>query len=148
MHCISFLTEGLQGHSEHYFVTNLPPRDGTCFISPKEGRVLETFFYIECPGWKDEDGPLVYKIFRGKKLLQHGKDAILSPSLLPLGPPQNNYSYNLTVKIFDQYNSFSAETLLVTVSGLLFITMKPIYSLNNSQHEYLASTSFNRFLYI
>lgn len=115
-----FFTEGLEGRSEHHFTTNIPPRNGNCNVSPTEGKVLETHFRIECPGWHDEDGPLIYKVLRGEKLLQHGQDPKLSPSLLPLGPHQNSYTYNLTVKIFDKYNSFSEGTLLVTVSAVFW----------------------------
>lgn len=78
--------------------------------------MLETQFKIECSGWHDEDGALIYKVLLGETLLQHGQDPKLPPSLLPLGPHQNDYAYNLTVKVFDNYNSFSEETLLVTVS--------------------------------
>lgn len=83
--------------------------------------MLETRFRIECSGWYDEDGPLLYKVLRGETLIQHGQDPKLSPSLLPLGLNQNNYTYNLTVKVFDKYNSFSEETLLVTVSAVVLI---------------------------
>ena len=109
-------TEGLEGRSEHHFTTNIPPRKGNCNVSPTEGKVLKTKFRIECSGWHDKDGPLIYKVLLGETLLLHGQDAKLPPSILPLGPHQNNYTYNLTVKVFDKYNSFSEETLLVTVS--------------------------------
>ena len=109
-------TEGLEGLSEHHFTTNMPPRNGNCKVTPTEGKVLKTHFRIECSGWHDEDGPLIYKVLRGEKLLQHGQDPKLSPSLLPLGPHQNNYTYHLTVKVFDKYNSFGQVTLLVMVS--------------------------------
>lgn len=112
---MALFIEGQQGQSEHYFKTNFPPRNGSCTISPREGRVLETYFHIKCRGWQDEDGPVMYKVFHGRKLLQHGKEAFLSPSLLPLGPRQNNYTYYLTVRIFDKFNSFSEEMLSVTV---------------------------------
>ena len=82
--------------------------------------MLETYFFIECPGWHDEDGVFTYKVLHGEKLLQHGQDATLSPLLLPPGPAQDNYTYNLTVRIFDKYNSFSEETLLVTVSSVFY----------------------------
>ena len=81
--------------------------------------MLKTKFRIECSGWHDEDGSLIYKVLLGEKLLQRGQDANLPPSILPLGPHQSNYTYNLTVKVFDKYNSFSEETLLVTVSVLV-----------------------------
>lgn len=110
-------TEGLEGRSEHHFVTNIPPRNGNCTVSPTEGKVLETHFNIKCPGWHDEDGVFSYKVLHGENLLQHGQDVTLSPSLLPQGPAENNYTYNLTVEIFDKYNSYSEEKLLVTVSS-------------------------------
>ena len=108
-------TRGLEGRSEHHFTTNIPPQKGNCNVSPTEGKVLETYFKIECSGWHDEDGPLIYKVLLGESLLRLGQDPKLPPSLLPQGPHQNNYTYNLTVKVFDKYNSFSEETLLVTV---------------------------------
>lgn len=108
-------TGGLEGRSEHHFTTNIPPQKGNCNVSPTEGKVLETYFKIECSGWHDEDGPLIYKVLLGESLLRLGQDPKLPPSLLPQGPHQNNYTYNLTVKVFDKYNSFSEETLLVTV---------------------------------
>lgn len=110
-----FSTEGLEGRSEHHFTTNIPPQKGNCSVSPTEGKVLETHFRIECSGSHDEDGPLIYKVLLGESLLQHGQDPKLPTSLLPQGPHQNNYTYNLTVKVFDKYNSFSEETMLVTV---------------------------------
>ena len=112
-------TEGLEGRSEHIFTTNIPPRKGNCNVSPTEGKVLETQFRIECSGWHDEDGTLIYKVLQEETLRQHGQDPVLPPSVLPLGPYQNNYTYNLTVKVFDKYNSFSEETLLVTVSNVV-----------------------------
>ena len=83
-----------------------------------EGNVLETYFNIQCPGWQDEDGVTSYKVFNGKNLIQHGQGPTLAPTLLPLGPHQNNYTYKLTVEIFDNYNSFSVESLTVTVSTI------------------------------
>lgn len=109
-------TEGFEGRSEYHFITNVPPRNGNCTVSPTEGKVLETYFNIKCPGWHDEDGVFIYKVLHGENLIQHGQEATLVPSLLPQGLAQNNYTYNLTVQIFDKYNSFSEETLSVTVS--------------------------------
>ena len=108
-------TGGLEGRSEHHFTTNTPPQKGICNVSPTEGKVLETYFKIECSGWHDEDSALMYKVLLGESLLRHGQDPKLPPSLLPQSPRQNNNTYNLTVKVFDKYNSFSEETLLVTV---------------------------------
>lgn len=119
-HAIYLLfTEGLEGRSEYHFITNVPPRNGNCTVSPTEGKMLETYFNINCPGWHDEDGVFIYKVLHGESLIQHSQDGTLSPSLLPRGLAQNNYTYNLTVQIFDKYNSFSEETLLVTVSSVL-----------------------------
>ncbi|XP_078355934.1 polycystin-1-like, partial [Oculina patagonica] len=107
--------ESFEGRSEYHFITNVPPRNGNCTVSPTEGKVLETYFNIKCPGWHDEDGVFIYKVLHGENLIQHGQEATLVPSLLPQGLAQNNYTYNLTVQIFDKYNSFSEETLSVTV---------------------------------
>ena len=110
-----FLSDGVEGRSEHHFLTNTPPQNGYCFIYPTEGKVLQTFFQIKCPGWNDEDGHVAYKVYRGERLLQHGNQPVLTPLLLPLGSPEKNYAYELTVKIFDKYGSFSTEVLSVKV---------------------------------
>lgn len=67
------------------------------------------------------DGPIVYKVFRGRTLLHHGKEASLPPMLLTTGPRQNNYTYYLTVNIFDKFHSHSATVLSVTVREQLII---------------------------
>ncbi|XP_022800006.1 polycystin-1-like [Stylophora pistillata] len=113
--CLAGNEEDQQGQSEHYFTTNVPPRNGNCIISPLEGRVLTTYFHIKCSGWRDMDGPIVYKVFRGRTLLQHGKEATLPPMLLTSGPRQNNYTYYLAVNICDKFHSCTKTILPVTV---------------------------------
>ena len=78
--------------------------------------MLETFFQIECPGWEDEDGYISYKVYRSNKLLQHWNEPVLPPMLLPLGRPEKDYTYTVTVKVFDKHGSFSQDLLTVRVS--------------------------------
>ena len=44
-------------------------------------------------------------------------DPFLSPTLLPLGEPEKNYTYTLTVRIVDKYGSYSEDSIFVTVSN-------------------------------
>ena len=108
-------TDGVEGRSEHHFVTNTPPQKGNCSIYPTEGEVLQTFFHVECSGWQDEDGYVSYKVYRENQLLQHGDEPVMSPTLLPLGDPLKNHTYQLTVKIVDRYGSYSKAMIAVTV---------------------------------
>ena len=112
-------TDGAEGRSDYTFFTNTPPKNGNCSISPTTGEMLKTFFYIECEGWRDEDGYVRYQVYHGYQLLLHYNEPTLSPILLPMGDPLNNYTYTLTVRIVDKYHSFGEEEVTVSVSRFL-----------------------------
>ena len=100
-----------------HLTTNSPPRSGNCSIYPTEGTALKTLFGIKCGGWKDDDdGPISFKVYNGKHVLQHSIASILPPTYLPSGDPQKNHTYTLTVRIVDKYGSFSEAFLVVRVS--------------------------------
>ena len=123
-------TDGAEGRSGYTFLTNTPPKNGNCSISPTTGEMLKTFFYIECEGWRDEDGYVRYQVYHGYELLLHYNEPTLSPLLLPMGNPLNNYTYTLTVRIVDKYQSFGEEEVTVSVSRFLY-TVNMVSVLHN-----------------
>lgn len=60
---------GTSGQSFEMRTVNLPPKGGTCTISPKSGLAMNTSFTIACKDWSDVDLPLTYKygVVKGKK---------------------------------------------------------------------------------
>ena len=130
-------TDGVEGRSDYTFLTNTPPKNGNCSISPTTGEMLKTFFYIECEGWRDEDGYVRYQVYHGYELLLHYNEPTLSPILLPMGDPLNNYTYTLTVRIVDKYHSFSEEEVTVSVSRYLYtVNMVSVLHKKKKKLEY------------
>ena len=109
------------GFSAQYSViTDMFPTNGSCFVSPSEGQVIETQFIISCAGWRDEDSPLWYEFFlgnpeQGPMLLYYGWMPYSNGLFLPPGSKDNNHNVDLFVKISDVLGSYRIVSLQVKV---------------------------------
>ncbi|XP_048589509.1 polycystin-1-like [Nematostella vectensis] len=56
---------GVSGTANYTFMVykNTPPQPGNCTVSPSEGFAMDTFFRINCTGWKDPEQPLTYTYY-------------------------------------------------------------------------------------
>ncbi|XP_041368276.1 polycystic kidney disease protein 1-like 2 isoform X2 [Gigantopelta aegis] len=103
------------------FTTNDSPENGSCSITPTSGQALITNFIVSCPGYKDIDAPLTYRIFQDKKgksdtLLCYGNKDTIS-FVLPGGPPDSSLWLILTVYIVDSLDTSSIFSLSVQVNN-------------------------------
>ena len=109
------------GFSAQYSViTDMFPTNGSCFVSPSEGQVIETQFIISCAGWRDEDSPLRYEFFlgnpeQGPMLLYYGWMPYSNGLFLPPGSKDNKHNVDLFVKISDVLGSYRIVPLQVKV---------------------------------
>ncbi|KAL5009826.1 hypothetical protein ScPMuIL_012131 [Solemya velum] len=113
------------------FLTNSPPYDGHCHISPAIGNASVTLFDMFCVGWHDEgertardkpkDGNEVLSyVF---VLRQNGEDRILafgsessaSGLKLPLGNPERDYNISILARIQDTYGDHAEFALSAKV---------------------------------
>lgn len=91
---------------------------------------METLFTIECPGWYDPDLPLSYKfsyIIRAdttqENLIYIGSEMSPEPFNLPVGPKENNYTFNLTATISDAFGSYAEVDFKVRVRISFILTL-------------------------
>ena len=108
--------------SRYSVLTNMPPKGGSCIVSPSEGIVIETKFRINCTGWEDEDGPLWYEFFlrdlaSTPMLLFYGALPYSDPLFLPPGREENKFHLELFVNIWDALGSHKEFPLRVKVSA-------------------------------
>lgn len=108
--------------SRYSVVTNIPPKDGSCIVSPSEGIVIETQFQITCTGWEDEDSPLWYEFFlrdpaSRPMLLFYGPLPYSDPLFLPPGREEDNFHLELFVNIWDALGTHKEFPLRVKVSA-------------------------------
>ena len=132
----SFLVS--QGLAEYKVDTNIPPRGGSCDVTPKTGEGLDTIFTFSCSGWQDEHQPLTYEMFYShpNKSLEHPVSSLngvlffFGPSLesyraiLPMGKEENNYSVNVAVIIRDAYGEYVDKNLQIQV--------KPVFNTDDA----------------
>ncbi|XP_077166176.1 polycystin family receptor for egg jelly-like [Paroedura picta] len=130
------LTASTQGSQEatykYSFSINAPPQIGKCSIHPRVGTAFLTTFTIQCSGFKDENGPLTYKIIaysdEMRKTTMHlpgnsslgtivyvGHQQKMLPSFLPPGIPSKNYALAVLVQVYDTLGAFSQVRLQATV---------------------------------
>ena len=51
-----FISDGHgQGEAYQYFLVNISPHYGTCFIQPTEGNELDQIFQANCKEWVDDN---------------------------------------------------------------------------------------------
>ncbi|PFX17783.1 Polycystic kidney disease protein 1-like 2 [Stylophora pistillata] len=114
-------TNNNSGFSAQYSViTDMSPTNGSCFVSPWEGQVIETQFIISCAGWRDEDMPLQYEFFlgnpeQGPLLLYYGWTPYSNGLFLPPGLNDNDHNVDLFVKISDALGSYRIVPLQAKV---------------------------------
>lgn len=125
----SFLIVATQGLVEYNIATNIPPKGGSCDVSPKTGEELDTVFTFSCSGWRDEHQPLTFEMFYSHPNISEedpvshvsGELFFFGPSLenhgtiLPMGKKENNYFVNVAVIIRDAYGEDVDKTLRIQV---------------------------------
>lgn len=95
-------------HTKKHFILNAVPssqrgQDG-CFIVPRVGYAMNTYFNMSCENWKDDDLPLTYKFEYisefGMILLQSGYSPRIGTQLLP-GNNASNFTYDIIITVTD-----------------------------------------------
>ena len=117
---IFFNNNGTGFWAEYSVRTDMPPRGGSCVVSPSEGVVIETQFQISCADWTDEDSPLWYEFFlshpvHGPLLLFYGWMPDSVGLFLPAGLKENDFNVDLFVKITDVLGSHRTVPLQAKV---------------------------------
>ncbi|XP_070568587.1 polycystin family receptor for egg jelly-like [Ptychodera flava] len=139
---LTALLNGTQLVEEVYtrssFKTAWPPYGGTCEIIPKHGYAFSTQFVVRCDGWRSgvqeddesespDDAPellsqgLMYRMRLSSNDIPYGGDIYfasdpLTPGMaLPEGPPENDHSWDLIIKVENKYKEYSLLSLLVKV---------------------------------
>lgn len=123
-----------QGLAEYNLVTNIPPKGGSCDVTPKTGEELDTIFTFSCSGWQDEHQPLTYEMFYShpnkseeypvsplnEVLFFFGPSLESHRAILPTGKKENNYSVNVTIVIRDAYGEYVDKKLRIQVKLAFF----------------------------
>ncbi|XP_014734619.1 PREDICTED: polycystic kidney disease and receptor for egg jelly-related protein [Sturnus vulgaris] len=135
------------------FRVNIPPRDGTCNISPHYGIAFLTKFVVKCRGFYDSHSPLTYKVIVASNIpetttvtsvventfgpiLYYGSEPKTPPSFLPVGHPSHKYALTLYIQVRDSIGAFTQVSLRVHVKNPL-----KTQSLSAMFHELLASAN-------
>lgn len=95
-------------HTKKYFVLNAVPSSQSgehgCFIAPRVGYAMKTYFNMSCENWKDDDLPLTYKFQYisefGMIFLQSGYSPQIRTQLLP-GNNASNFTYDIIITVTD-----------------------------------------------
>lgn len=120
--------------AEYNLVTNIPPKGGSCDVTPKTGEELDTIFTFSCGGWQDEHQPLTYEMFYSHPnkseeypvsplngvLFFFGPSLESHRAILPTGKKENNYSVNVTIVIRDAYGEYVDKKLRIQVKPAFF----------------------------
>ncbi|XP_065682979.1 polycystin family receptor for egg jelly isoform X2 [Hydra vulgaris] len=116
--CRADADDELSGFSDFVFTVNQPPYGGFCQINPNTGVTLYTMFEIKCDQWNDEDTPLLYVVdSHCGDLVQNmytGPENHIS-IILPLGNKEEDYWYDLIVRVEDKYKFGVSQTFRVQV---------------------------------
>lgn len=127
-----------QGLAEYNLVTNIPPKGGSCDVTPKTGEELDTIFTFSCGGWQDEYQPLTYEMFYSHPnkseeypvsplngvLFFFGPSLESHRAILPTGKKENNYSVHVTIVIRDAYGEYVDKKLRIQVKPAFLILRK------------------------
>lgn len=120
--------------AEYNLVTNIPPKGGSCDVTPNTGEELDTIFTFSCSGWQDEHQPLTYEMFYSHPnkseeypvsplngvLFFFGPSLESHRAILPTGKKENNYSVNVTIVIRDAYGEYVDKKLRIQVKLAFF----------------------------
>lgn len=124
--------------AEYNLVTNIPPKGGSCDVTPKTGEELDTIFTFSCSGWQDDHQPLTYEMFYShpnkseeypvsplnEVLFFFGPSLESHRAILPTGKKENNYSVNVTIVIRDAYGEYVDKKLRIQVKPAFLILRK------------------------
>eukprot|EP00057_Strongylocentrotus_purpuratus_P024893 XP_011679367.1 PREDICTED: receptor for egg jelly 6 isoform X1 [Strongylocentrotus purpuratus] len=129
----------LEGFTEVYFYTNLPPFGGNCNIEPRTGTALNTDFTATCKDWKDEgdeaefpDVPLRYvPLLRYRiqyrpqgeeaysQLVPAGETGIIKQLKFSIGPEAFNYTFEILFTVLDKFGGMDqANTTIQVIPGV------------------------------
>ncbi|XP_071117914.1 uncharacterized protein [Haliotis cracherodii] len=113
-----------EGSTVYTVITNSPPVPGSCSISPLSGQAIITQFTATCTNFVDEDSPLLYRMYlqneagQNDMLLYYGQESSTSHLTLPAGLESRNYTRNVSILVFDSYDTSTSVTVSVQVLNL------------------------------
>ncbi|XP_041369324.1 polycystic kidney disease protein 1-like 2 [Gigantopelta aegis] len=115
-------TKNSVGRAVYEFETNTPPSGGSCFITPKSGSPMFTYFTVRCNGYLDAHLPLTYKISLKREDkedygLYYGELSTVNFLILPEGQQELDYRLNITVAIEDKLKTSTIVPLSVRVQS-------------------------------
>ncbi|XP_048253676.1 uncharacterized protein LOC124131324 isoform X2 [Haliotis rufescens] len=117
-------SESEEGATVYTVITNSPPSPGSCSISPQSGQAIVTQFTAMCNNFVDEDLPLLYRMYlqneagQNDMLLYYGQESSTSHLTLPAGLESRNYTHNVSILVFDSYDTSTSVTVSVQVLSL------------------------------
>lgn len=98
------------------FIVNQAPINGSCSITPKEGRTGQDFFNLTCSNWSDDQKVAEYMFYAKFKENTLTKQISFGPEsdiqvYMPLGPEYDNFTMEVMAKIFDSYGAYATVSL-------------------------------------
>ncbi|XP_022088538.1 uncharacterized protein LOC110978115 isoform X2 [Acanthaster planci] len=121
------------GRSEYHYPIGSVPSQGTCSITPQEGRALSTEFIITCAGFDSEEKPLHYEFLYSTgsevaarvvgsetsdetfHLLYYSPEGVTAPLTLPMGRASRSYMVDIHVEVIDGLGASAHAQLQVKV---------------------------------
>ncbi|KAJ7329438.1 hypothetical protein JRQ81_015612 [Phrynocephalus forsythii] len=124
--------EGESATYEYFFHVNGPPEIGKCVLNPRTGTAVLTKFSIQCDGFEDKNGPLMYKVIAAANQRETSTSSSIENStlgiivyagherktphfFLPVGMPSENSALILYVQVYDSLGACSQVTVQAIV---------------------------------
>jgi hypothetical protein len=103
---------------------NGPPIGGSFTVSPSSGTGLSTLFTLAASSWSDDDLPLTYQFMfvspvgdGSQLMLRSAVQSTSASMMLPSGSAESDYALTCVVNIFDNYQAYTTDTAVATVSA-------------------------------
>ncbi|XP_038048999.1 polycystin-1-like [Patiria miniata] len=124
------------GFIQHSFLTNLPPYNGSCQITPSEGYAVTTEFSVNCTGWLEEgyavDRASISQDLAATQVLQYHvlsrpmgqtsfslktstTDSSISGILFGVGTEEFSFQNVVRVEVVDVYGAAAYVEMTITV---------------------------------
>ncbi|XP_070581466.1 sperm receptor for egg jelly-like [Ptychodera flava] len=137
----------IRGFREIEFGINKKPRGGSCRVSEADGVNCPKKYVTECFGWQDDEKASLSYEFRARprgdrpgpwNIIYFGIEPQTPASYLPMGKEDFDYLVNISVRINDQYLSYTEVFLIMQVKKTSVGCDKIIEGVKEELDSYLA----------